>query len=341
MYKPDEPGYDCLIKLHLVHRQGASIFLVDQVVVEEDGRHFWLQPQWIYAPLLGFWEGRSGASVGVVTIGLRNTAAEVQIEIRSDGHVVALSDRAHVYRGKLRSSEPLKRHKAGVARLRSDGGFDLRLYHHTTMAAKIAIESSGEVWGSAWNFQGNKRLVNCSYAYFTSLPSIETEADLRRIAMASDGKLPLRLVQSPDHAPPDAVLEVYRESTRNRDRTLWLWVPAEHVSPSHIFVHPRVPLEYEFAQPFIYRVGLRPGGGYRFCGDSASPDQPDLKRFDYVILGDASSHDGLVAPYDEENTAHTFEIQDLGPETVHEFWLSHGNEQLFSGDVEKQRFAQG
>ncbi|GLW10098.1 hypothetical protein Misp01_52270 [Microtetraspora sp. NBRC 13810] len=340
MHKVDESGHDCLIKLRLVHREGASIFLVDQVVVEQDGRHFWLQPQWIYPPLLGFWEGRAGASVGVVTIGLRNTAAETQIEIPSDGHVVALSDHAHVYRGKLRSPDALKRHKAGAARLRPDGGFDLRLYHHTTMAAKIAIESSGEVRGSAWNFQGNKRLANCSYAYFTSLPSVATEADLHRIAMASDGKLPLRLDQSLDHAPPDVELEVYRESTRNRDQTLWLWVPAEHVSPSHIFVHPRFTLEYEVAQPFIYRVGLKPDGAYRFSRDSASPDQPDLKRFDYVILGDASSPDGLVAPYDEENTAHTFEIQDLGPETVHSFWLSHGNQQLFSGGVEKQQFAQ-
>ncbi len=280
-----EYEYDGLIKLRLVHRLGATVFLVDQVVVTDGVQPYWLQPQWTYPPQLHFWEDGSVATVWVVTIGTRNLEAKLEIELDGGDLIARLPDRAQVYKAKVRGPDDLRRHKAGTARLRADGAFDLRLYHHTTLASKAAIQSSGEVWGSAWNFQGNKRLANCAYAYFTSLPVVESEADLRRIAMASDGQLPLRLDQSPDHAPPDAVLDVYRESTRNRDQTVWLWVPAEHIAPPHIFFHGRIPVEYEMAQPFIYRVGLRPDGIYRFVGNEACAAQTDLKRFDYLVLG--------------------------------------------------------
>lgn len=334
-----EYEFDGLIKLRLVHRPGASVFLVDQIVVTEVDRPYWLQPQWTYPPQLHFFSDGAVANVWVATVGTRKAGANVEVEIDGDALVASLSDRSHIYRAKLRGPEDLRLHKAGIVRLRADGAFDLRLYHHTTQAAKSAIQSSGEVWGSAWNFQGNKKLANCVYAYFTNLPGIRTEADLRRIAMASEGQMALRLDQSLDHSVPDAVIEVYRGSTRDRDHTVWLWVPAEHVAPPHVFLHQGVPVEYETAQPFIYRVGLTVGGSYRLAGNDTAAMQPDLRRFDYVILGDCTTLAGLVAPYDEENTTQTFEIEDLGSQTIHEFWLTHGNQPLYTGEVERQEFA--
>jgi len=37
-------------------------------------------------------------------------------------------------------------------------------------------------------------------------------------------------------------------------------------------------------------------------------DSPHLKLFDYVVIGDATSLEGLKAPYDEENTSQIFKI---------------------------------
>ena len=332
-------AFEGLVKVRLVHAQHGSVILVDQIVLVEEGRQpYWLQPQWIGPPILHFLDDFAIATIWVRGIGVRGTQVDLEIELRADGRVTALDDRSEIYRAKVVASNDPYHHKAGRARLRDDGSFDLRLYHHTTPANKASIASSGEVWGSAWNFQGNKQLANCSYAYFTNLPVIETESDLRRIAMASDGTLPLRLDQSPDWAGPDLVLTVYRESTENRAATVWLWVPAEHVSPAHIFKHSQGQVEYEVAQPCIYRLGLEPAGKYRFVVDQGASEQPDLKRFHYVVLGDCTTLEGLEAPYDEDNTSEIFEVQELGAQSIFEFWRNHGNQPLYSGDVETQEF---
>ena len=90
------------------------------------------------------------------------------------------------------------------------------------------IEDSGNFRGSPWNIQGNKKLTNVSFAYFTCLDSITTQADLTQIAMANDGKIYLmvdgfnppadltpRTAES-KYANEILTLEVYREDTANR-----------------------------------------------------------------------------------------------------------------------------
>lgn len=209
---------------------------------------------------------------------------------------------------------------------------------HTTAANKRSILSSGEVWGSAWNFQGNKRLDNVSYAYFTSLDRIADRDDLKRMAMAHDGRLALRLDQSPPGAPPDVVLDVYRESTENRRARIGLWVPAEHIAPSHIWEHTTDRVEYEVTHPWIYRIGLAPGGRYAFERDTAVLTQLGVKCFEYLVLGDCTTKSGLAAPYDEEDTSGTFLIESLTGQTVFGFWRQNANTALWRGDVERQEF---
>ncbi len=327
---------DALIKVRLIHAKHGSILLPDHILVR-DATRFWLQPQWISPPILHFAETNS--TVFHVAVANR-IGADPLVEVRFDegGFVADLPDRSQLYAGRVQAAVDVTPFRSGRWRERSDGGVDLRIYHHTTAASKSSILSSGEVWGSAWNFQGNKRLRNVSYAYFTSLDRVADRDDLKRIAMAHDGRLALRLDQSRADAQPDVVLDVYRESTENRRARIGLWVPAEHIAPSHVWKHTTDRVEYEVTHPWIYRVGLTPGGRYAFERDGAVLTQPGVKRFEYLVLGDCTTRSGLAAPYDEEDTSETFLIQSLTGETVFAFWRRNANKALWRGDVERQEF---
>ncbi|WP_277453584.1 hypothetical protein [Janibacter sp. DB-40] len=334
--EPEEGAYRGFIKLRLVHGRDRSLLLPDQVVVQGSGT-FWLQPQSFYAPILLLDEpGYTQLHLAVANRWGRDVV--IRVDVQGDSHVASLTDRSQIYRCTIHGPRNLDRLKAGRARVRTDGGFNLRLYHHTSKSSRSLILESQEVWGSAWNFQGTRELANCRFAYFTSLDRIEKDADLQRIAMSGTGRLGLRLDQSSDGAPPDLVLEVYRERTENRKGRIPLWVPAEHVSPSHIYEHHGVGVEYEVAHPWIHRVGLEPGATYAFVGDKAVLDQNGLKRFDYFVIGDCRTKAGLAAPYDEDVTDETFQIQDLGEATIFQFWREHCNQNHMHGDIETQEF---
>jgi len=327
---------DGLVKVRLVHARHGSILLPDLVMVA-DAAPFWLQPQWVYPSTLDLDEtGRTTLYIGIAN--KQNVDLIVEVSFDGSDLICSLSDRSQIFLCRVVGPANLAVYKSGRYRQRADGGVDLRLYHHTTKPKKRMILDSQEVWGSAWNFQGTKKLANCSYAYFTNLQRIETPLDLRRIAMAHDGRLPFRLDQSSDGLPPDLVIEVYRESTKNRQSTLGLWVPAEHVAPSHIFQHTNHVVEYEMAHPWIFRVGLKAAGRYYFTRDKAAPEQPDLKRFEHIVLGDCTTLAGLAAPYDEEDTSQTFRIQDIGEGTVFDFWREHRNQALWTQGGETQHF---
>lgn len=332
----EEVDHRGLIKLRLVHARGRSILLPDQVFVQGSGT-FWLQPEWFYAPVL--WLDEPGCSSLHMTVANRGDLdVVVRVEVRGDDRVTSLTDRSQIYRCMIYGPRNLEQYKAGPARIRTDGGVDIRLNHHTNKGAKSLILKSQHIKGSAWNFQGTRELLNCNYAYFTSLDRIESNLDLKRIAMSGTGLIHLRLDQSPDNAPPDLSLKVYRERIENRSVRIPLWIPAEHVSPSHIYEHNIRGVEYQVAHPWIYRVGLEPDATYAFVGDKAAPDPKGLKQFEYLVIGDCSTKPGLKAPYDEDVTDETFQIQDLGDRTVFQFWREHANQDLLRGDIETQQF---
>lgn len=332
----EEVTHHGYIKLRLVHAPGRSLLLPDQVVVQGSGT-FWLQPQWFYAqgPML---DEPGCTSLRIAVANRWDSDVVVRVEVRGDDYVTSLTDRSQIYRCVIYGPRNLDRFKAGRARVRTDGGVDLRLYHHTSKKAKSLILASKHIRGSAWNFQGTKELANCAYAYFTSLDRIEADIDLQRIAMSGTGSIALRLDQSLADAPPDLLLEVYRECIENRTARIPLWVPAEHVSPSHIYQHRTFGVGYQVAHPWIFRVGLEPGAVYAFVGDKAAPDPNGLKRFNYFVIGDCTTKPGLAAPYDEDVTDETFQIQDLGDRNVFRFWQEFSNQDLLRGDIETQEF---
>jgi len=96
---------------------------------------------------------------------------------------------------------------------------------------------------------------------------------------------------------------------------------------------------YEAVLPAVFRVGLQPGAVLTFSGDLAATPTTSLKGFDYVIVGDARTKTGIVAPYDEENTTSICIIERVEDGDFFTFWRDNANTELFSGRVvERQEF---
>lgn len=54
---------------------------------------------------------------------------------------------------------------------------------------------------------------------------------------------------------------------------------------------------------------------------------------EYSIIGDARNKEGLAAPFEEDETKFIYKIEDCGKESIHDFWFSHENKDLFTGKV--------
>lgn len=131
---------DGLVKVRLVHAKHGSVLLPDHILVRDAAR-FWLQPHWVYAPLLHFApEGSSVLYVGVANKVQADPTVEVHFDER--GLVADLPDRSQIYECRIKGSTDVTPFRSGRWRPRPDGGVDLRLYHHTTKANKKSILAS-------------------------------------------------------------------------------------------------------------------------------------------------------------------------------------------------------
>jgi hypothetical protein len=330
-----------VVKIKVLHRPGATVLLPEAVIVT-GARDQWVQPQWVYAPLLAFTDDhKAHATIHIAAVdpSRRDDAGlRCAIEFTSEDRLTVLPDRSEVYRCRITSEYSLNELTVGRGRLRDDGGINLRLYHHTAPATLPLIHQAGHVRGSAWNYQGTRELANVAYAYFTNLERVTTERDLQSIAMASSGRLPLLLDSTPTGRRPDLELTVYRGSTRDRQASLRLWVPAEVISTPHIWQHTGRSVEYEIVHPWIHRIGLQPDSHLDFRDREATPYPAALKRFEYAVIGDCTTLSGLEAPFDEENTEHTFVVQDLGDVNLFDFWRHHSNTPLHAPPSLTQQF---
>lgn len=328
-----------VVKVKMLHRPGGTILLPEALIVGGAGNQ-WAQPQFVYAPTLAFTDDDAFATIPVAVTDSRLRVArglDCVVQFRRADLLASLSDRSQVYRCRVNTDYSPAQLAVGRARSRADGGIDLRLFHHTTSDALSMIHASGQVRGSTWNYQGTRELTNVAYAYFTSLRSIATEMDLRRIAMASDGKIMFQLDTTQGSAP-DLVLDVYRASTRDRKATLSLWLAAEAISTPHIWQHIGPPVVYEVAHPWIFRVGLNPDRVLEFAAGVGTPGPSALRDFDYAVIGDCTTVGGLAAPFDEENTTYTFVVQDLAGSDVFTFWRNNANTPLHRDPTDAQMF---
>jgi hypothetical protein len=117
-----------------------------------------------------------------------------------------------------------------------------------------------------------------------------------------------------------------------------MWVASDAISTPHIWQHTGPPVVYEIAHPWIFRVGLHPGAVLDFAHGAATPDPSALRRFQYAVIGDCTTIGGLMAPFDEEDTTHTFIVEDLSGTDVFEFWRNHANAALHDDPADPQQF---
>lgn len=330
----DRRWFDGFIKFRLGHSTGRS-YLVPEVLVGVAGSRFFL-PSFFGPPLFGFHleAGRHQVQFSMDAGGPRDAnLARIVVDFSSQDRVRSFTDGAQLYRCRFEGPRQIARSASGLCRPLPDGDFGLRLFHHTTTASAAKIRASGALWSSPWNLAGTRELKNVAYTYFTSLPRIRTEEDLRRIAMASSGKVEL---QTTSERRLEAVLslEVYRGATRDRTAALPFEVATALIAPPPVLLHPSIgvqPAYYEVVGPEIVRVGVEPGAVLPINAGVVTRVASDEKTFNYLVLGDASQTDGLAAPYNEEETKSVVHLELLADQDVFDFWLSHQNEDLVTG----------
>jgi len=301
--------------------------------IEWAGWHFY-QPIFFDAPIFGF-NIEPGVHIARFSIdvgGPREVSpTRLMIELRPEGFIRRYADGAQLYRCVIKGPRQLLNYASGRCRPREDGDFDIFLFHHTNPKACDSIKNGRELRSSRWNLQGTRELANVAYVYLTSLPSIVSEADLRRIAMSSNGVVSLQTT-SDRFYEKELDLKVYRESTTGRTAKLPVTVSSDLLAPPHLLVHrPMANLPYyEVIGSEIYRIGVQPGIALKYARRAVTTCAGALKRFDYLIVGDASSLDGLAAPYDEEETREVVHIEKLTDCDLFDFWLAHPNSDQFS-----------
>ena len=304
-----------------------------------DKEAFWIQPLFFGPPHLTKFDNDILCRF-VVDISFGH---KLMVEFSSSGFISRLQDGSEFYKCSISGTPNLHEFSTGQFQLSKQNEPFLKLYHHTSKETKDKIQKSGYYKPSSWNIQGNKKLNNVGYVYFTCLDKIKTDDDLIQIAMASDGRIGLRVDQNLSNLP-DVILDVYRDSTLKRKENISHFVRADILSPQHIYLHRTppdgLPVYYGIVKYFIYRIGIEPDTKLFFNKEHIETQNLQLKRFDYIILGDASTLEGLEAPYDEENTQQVFKIEKVDKEkNILEFWFNHSNQDHFScKNIDFQKF---
>lgn len=303
--------------------------------MENEG-DYWFQPLAFTANLLTKTDNNSIGEL-FVDILMGHT---LKIDTSNDDFVRNFDDGSCLYKCQIKGPKKLKEYATGHSHFKKDFTPILKLYHHTKPETKEEILKCKYLIGSIWNIQGTKKLTNVSYAYFTCLNKISEPNDLKHIAMASDGKIHLIV----DNGDKILELGVSRENTLNRKATLSFFVDSTKLESQHIYRHVFTnsnPIYYEICNPFIYRIGLHPNGHLHFEDNNyLAYNSSKIVNFNYVVVGDSTTLEGLSAPYDEENTKDIFKIEKMkNDENILDYWFKESNKDHFSKkEVKYQKF---
>jgi len=340
------PGW---IKCRLLHGLGYSAIVPDQIFIDHAGLK-WIQPLAFLPNVLGKFSDDDIVCDVPVDISCGNT---LRVRFHNYDLVRSFPDGSQLYTCELRGPGDLYEYVTGDAEWNPDGTPYLHLYHHTTKDACPKILGCGHFRTGNDNIQGvAKKLKNVAYAYFTPLDEIQKPNDLKKIAMAEGGEIELR---RDGFTPPPTlgpnwrsqykndilVLPVYPCSLAKRESQLDVFVDATVLAPQHIYRHDEGgPVYYEFPHEFIHRIGVEPGNTVAFDANRRLHRQAGLKSFDYIVVGDCRTLNGLTAPYDEEDTTHIMKIERMpAGKSMLNFWFEQGNQDLFTGKkVDMQEF---
>jgi hypothetical protein len=336
--------HEGLIKLRLCHAQGRSYLLPD-ALIGFSGTRFFL-PSFFGPPQLLFNVPSTASPFGPkhhearlnldVAAPRAAKATRVEVAFRSDEQVRVYDNGSQLYRCSYRApmDKKLSDQVAGDCVPLDNGDFAIAVYHHTTAQNAAMIKSSGELWSSPRNLAGTADLANVSNLYFTTLPSILDEADLRRVAMSSSASIGFQTT-SDRNREATIDLQVYQGDIKDRVSAIRFFVPLGLVAPSHLLFHPQTMVEpayYEVIGPEIVRVAVRPGIAGTFTGDTIQVLASGLKSFSYIVEGNASRPKGLVEPMGEADALGVAHIEPLDAGIdLFEFWQAHKNQDLHTG----------
>ncbi|RWQ69651.1 MAG: hypothetical protein EOS85_28305 [Mesorhizobium sp.] len=325
----DRREHSGFIKLRLGHSEGRT-YLIPDVLIGVGGLRFFL-PSFFSPPIIAF-NVEDGKHIADFSLDVGSPRAvdiaRLLVKVRSEDRVLTYEDGAQLYRCSFDGPRRLSGLATGLCHPMPSGDFSLRVYHHTTRANAANIVKSRELWSSPWNLAGTRKLANVAYGYFTSLSKIKNEGDLQLIAMASSEVIKF---QTTSNRLKEEVLslKVYRGDTRDRTFAMGFDVPCEIIAPVHLYFHPSVDTNsayYEIVGSEIVRVGVNPSAKLHISGSELSAAKADLKRFDYVVLGNAGTLDGLAAPYNEEETKQVTHLEKLDMTTdLFQFWWKNQN----------------
>ena len=293
--------------------------------------------QFFYPNRIAFFGGDGSADVCRFVV---EALGRIDLEIAffRRGLVEQCSDGSFIYKCAFKTMDDVPFPEAQGSWRRRGDVFELALYHHTDDKGYDGIRSSREFWSSPWNIQGAKKLNNISYGYFTSLGRIQNELHLKEVAMSEMGVAHFLPTNAPMNAQFATAIPVPRQTTHDRKRALRFWVNTEIISPSHVWLHRPMdqPAYYEIVLPKVFRIGVEPGKTLPFIGTRLDVPAENLKSLPYAIVGDADSDDGLIAPYNEEETLQLAKIDFIpdGMEII-ERWHQQQNTKMFDDiDVE-------
>lgn len=330
------------IKCRLVHMESRSFILPDLLFSNKLAGAFY-SPKFFTPNMISFQGGDGRYDFCIFNLELLN-GNDVRVCFFAGDLVKACSDGSFIYRCGYAAAKG-KPIPAPCGKWRQSGEqFEVLLYHHTNPEAEKGIRESCELWSSPWNIQGSRKLENIAYCYFSSLPRIRNERDLRDVAMSQSGVAHFLPTDAPYSAEYASALPVPNRSPKDMGRSLSFWVDIETISPSHIWFHSSLsPAYYEVVLPRVYRVGVKPGNVLPIEGKRIALAPEACKRLNYVVVGDASSHDGLAAPYNEEETQSLAKIAQIPPGSeIIRYWHENQNTPLFRGmDVELAQLAGG
>jgi hypothetical protein len=287
------------LKCRLVHMQDKSFVLPDVLMVSGKQRVFY-SPQFFNPNQINWFGGDGSADYCRIYIQIFGQV-DLMVAFFRTGMVKQCADGSFIYKCAFNSIDTNVMPAPQGEWRKIHEKFELALYHHTTKDGAQGIGDSGEIWSSPWNIQGTQELKNIAYAYFTSIPKMTYPWDLIEVAMAEDGQA---LFLPTNDAQFAVTLDVYKRAARDIEVPLRFWVDVELISPSHLWLH--IPNDeatyYEIVLPKVFRVGVNPGQALPILGTRLNIEPQACRNFEYVIVGDADTREGLIAPYHEEET---------------------------------------
>lgn len=142
--------------------------------------------------------------------------------------------------------------------------FYLKLFHHTSEQSYPKILESKHLRSSPWNYDGNTKMVDRHFIYFTDLPSFQNSFELQKIAM-TDGGYTLAMQYDMPGVSPE-FLNVPVRSREQLSHKIVGYLAPWLIEPSPMLFHDSqvhgggVARYWELCHPNIFRIPVKPNG---------------------------------------------------------------------------------